>query len=565
MGNFMSNLNNKDEEPDFSSTDETEIEENYAMNESNDDVSNRNVDTDAINPHSNSAKGLEFDAISLHHVTEIEESLADYEKVSLIFLLSENVQDCLDAISIYEWAKKETKNNNTWRGKIIEALAIIQNYQIPKKYGFTKTQLEQEFFPLLYFTSKYINTFRKIVYCFCEKLTTEHEDCFLRNIENDMINNHFEFHRYIFMEMNFSYFLKIGYISQTNVQSLLKILKTMDNECLYDMLKMVHPKETLLEGYSYKETLNDQDINLNAFIENRSPELKFINNSSLFESNVSNSTQDNNQNSKENLAKISSNKSKDSEDIYDLTRKRIAFIIDQENFYTEPNPKYKDLLPENIETQKLHTRMGTSLDSGKLEETLNKRNFIVKSQRNLTHLKIISELEATVNEIDEKNCSCFLVSILSHGDEGVIYGCNSCHVEVSTIIEIMSDTKLNKIPKVLILQSCQGPNLQKSRRIDTNLEVDGPSLRGQPSMKIPDFLIFWATVPGFSAIRNKISGTWFIQSLCNHLEEADNREHFEEICTKIIRDVSNKKFQKDDDEYYMVPFKNTTLTKKLFL
>lgn len=49
--------------------------------------------------------------------------------------------------------------------------------------------------------------------------------------------------------------------------------------------------------------------------------------------------------------------------------------------------------------------------------------------------------------------------------------------------------------------------------------TDGPT-------KVPataDLLTFWATIPGYAAIRNVNKGSWFIQALCDEIEEGHSR------------------------------------------
>lgn len=54
---------------------------------------------------------------------------------------------------------------------------------------------------------------------------------------------------------------------------------------------------------------------------------------------------------------------------------------------------------------------------------------------------------------------------------------------------------------------------------EDDYETDGPSALP----KSLDRFMFLATVPGFSAVRSKIEGTWFIQELCKVLRENSNR------------------------------------------
>lgn len=49
--------------------------------------------------------------------------------------------------------------------------------------------------------------------------------------------------------------------------------------------------------------------------------------------------------------------------------------------------------------------------------------------------------------------------------------------------------------------------------MDGGLTTDGP----EAPLTTADLLVFWATVPGYSAIRDKNNGSWFIQSLCDSI------------------------------------------------
>ena len=47
-----------------------------------------------------------------------------------------------------------------------------------------------------------------------------------------------------------------------------------------------------------------------------------------------------------------------------------------------------------------------------------------------------------------------------------------------------------------------------------NIVMDGPSEVIPP---LADLFTFWATVPGYGAIRDMKTGSWFIQSLCEKI------------------------------------------------
>lgn len=191
-----------------------------------------------------------------------------------------------------------------------------------------------------------------------------------------------------------------------------------------------------------------------------------------------------------------------------------------------------------------------------------------------------------IEVISGDKINCATLTCLFFAD--IVYGVNTCKVRVSKIQEIMlkaNKTYLDNKPKVLILQSCQGNECQKcmnklnaifhclnlffsvdeSDEDDDYCTTDGNSGAKKKSPKTLDLLTFWATVPGYAAIRNKLSGTWFIQTLCNKMKDKWMDSHFYDICTATILEVSNKKWTQMNKECVMTPITHSTFTKSLFL
>lgn len=130
--------------------------------------------------------------------------------------------------------------------------------------------------------------------------------------------------------------------------------------------------------------------------------------------------------------------------------------------------------------------------------------------------------------MDHNNKDCFICCILSHGDEGIVYGTDGQKVSIFELTSYFTGSKCPSLagkPKVFFIQACQGDNYQKgvpvetdSKEEDTYLEMD---LSFQKSY-IPneaDFLLGMATVNNCVSYRNPMEGTWYIQSLCQSLRE----------------------------------------------
>nr|KAF6427235.1 caspase 3 [Rousettus aegyptiacus] len=68
-------------------------------------------------------------------------------------------------------------------------------------------------------------------------------------------------------------------------------------------------------------------------------------------------------------------------------------------------------------------RSGTDVDAGNLRETFTSLNYEVRIHNDLTREEIV-ELMCSVSKEDHSKRSSFICVLLSHGDEGVIFGTN---------------------------------------------------------------------------------------------------------------------------------------------
>ncbi|KAL1382257.1 hypothetical protein pipiens_013273 [Culex pipiens pipiens] len=213
----------------------------------------------------------------------------------------------------------------------------------------------------------------------------------------------------------------------------------------------------------------------------------------------------------------------------------IILIINQFKFYRDQNPELKDLLP----LRPLNDRRGTEVDKLAILNIFTAFGYQPLVVENIPHAEILVQVEHAVNAVKSTHCS-LVVCLLSHGQEGKIYGSNSIPVNVKSIERAMAAEKLTGKPKLLFVQACQGPDLQSAVEIPQKLEHDGPSSEKTASVFV-DFLVAWSTVPGFASVRHIEKGSWFIQELCVKLRELHQRDHIMDILTAVINDVSGKR------------------------
>ncbi|KAF5269246.1 hypothetical protein FQR65_LT02547 [Abscondita terminalis] len=500
-----------------------------------------NLTTDANTLPSPSTVTNQIYSFTIHQVAEIEDALDLMEKVSLVFLLYEQAELALQYVTqlingvplnvIVEWAQVAVKIRN-WHDKLVEALSIIQNFSIIIKLGYNKKEVCDRFLPMNSNTSLFIDLSRKKLYRIAETMTKNQIKMFLSHVQEDFKHKNLQYKAYPlpYIEIYLLYWESIGYIGPSNLTNLSKAFKVME---------MCDEADTL------------KDV-VNLTVDNKKLYGQFVNNETISTVSTASTQQ----------GHIRNNNYGDSRYFIDPKYPGICLIINQENFYTEPDPEWAHLLPkDNIE---LYNRDGTIFDCNKLKETFQMFGYTIVIKNDLTHQDLLEAVTETVNMVT--NHSSFIVCILSHGLEGMVYGVNSIPVEISKIRNIICSTNTKNLrtkPKVLILQSCQGNECQLDKSMEkdnVNLEMDGGS---RP--KTADVLLFWATGPGFSAIRDPARGSWFIQSLCLHIQQRAHEMHFEDICTLVKQEVIDKRWKTQKIIRAMVPNKESTLSRFFFL
>jgi hypothetical protein len=188
----------------------------------------------------------------------------------------------------------------------------------------------------------------------------------------------------------------------------------------------------------------------------------------------------------------------------------------------------KDFLP----SLELDSRQGTDKDASTLEYTFMNLGFDVKTLHNLTADNMRNILERYA-EFDHSDADCFCCILLSHGDEGLIYGTDDV-CELDKLIEPFKFSRsLAGKPKLFFIQACRGTNLMDG--------IDSDPFSVEYVQKVPvegDFLFAYSTISGHYSWRNSVNGSWFIQSLCKVLNEQGNDLDIMRILTAVNRRVA---------------------------
>lgn len=225
----------------------------------------------------------------------------------------------------------------------------------------------------------------------------------------------------------------------------------------------------------------------------------------------------------------------------------------------------------------------------------------LRSQINASVFFLFLWIYCLVSEMDHSDNDCLVVIVLSHG-ELVPYVDYSSGDESNTILshDLMSyvhshNTKyplqmiwsyftdegcpsLKDKPRLFLIQACQGSQTDPGIRLiskkgrtesdGTDISVDSTPLelkrreqsqqrmaqRGmsidetdgvpyepievKPILPQKDFLIAYASLPGYYSFRNTLNGAWFIQTMCKELDEREDDSDFLRILTLVNQTVA---------------------------
>uniref|UniRef100_UPI0037E7BDEE caspase-6-like n=1 Tax=Semicossyphus pulcher TaxID=241346 RepID=UPI0037E7BDEE len=213
-------------------------------------------------------------------------------------------------------------------------------------------------------------------------------------------------------------------------------------------------------------------------------------------------------------------------------------------------------------------RHGTDVDRDNLKTRLNQLNFEVKTYNNSERAEVL-DIITKAAAADHSDADCFLLVFLSHGDKDNV---STYDGEIS-IQEITAQFKEDKCrslvgkPKIFILQACRGgeyddpvtPCAVNDREQETEEEVVEASAFHAVHAG-PDSIMCYSVAEGYLSYRQHQKGSWFIQDLCELLQNGDSLE-FTKLLTKVNWKVS---MRSNDSGKKQVPCFASLLTKKLY-
>jgi len=183
-------------------------------------------------------------------------------------------------------------------------------------------------------------------------------------------------------------------------------------------------------------------------------------------------------------------------------------------------------------------RTGTDVDAENLYLRFKEFGFDVDVKRNLK-AKDIRDLFQGIARMDHSSYASFGCAILTHGEDGVVYGTNG-PIEIDQITKPFKGDRCKSLvgkPKVFFIQACRGTDLMDGTNVDPH-QHDANSDIAERLPVESDFLMAYSVVPGYFSWRNSIRGSWFIQALCECLDKYGRSMDLLRLMTRVNKKVA---------------------------
>ncbi|KAH8366599.1 hypothetical protein KR084_005956 [Drosophila pseudotakahashii] len=498
----------------------------------------------------------QLDTVDLDDLVYVERDLNFAQKVGLCFLLygddhshatyilqkllvmTRSDSDFPQSDLLQQYAKSRP---DTWRRHLVEALCIVGARQVLRRLGFRWQELRLHYLPHVGEVALHVHPLLKSLYRICEQLTLAQSGRLVldvgEKVARQQAGDPLRFYDPTYLEIFLLDWLTRGSIrlgdinaSGSDVQLLIEHLKFND---LQEQAKLLI------------DTINS---NAPEVAPPPSPSL------AIKRETQPDSPQASSRVSTGSAASLSSASSFRRRNALELSREKagIVLIINQQKFHRNVS----DDLKEYLSPKKLQNRAGTDVDKNRLTEVFSAMNYHVESSDDVDHLDMVQLIRSACDRSLLQDS--LVVCILSHGFEEAVYGANSIALRIADIENVLCsyETLYNK-PKLLIIQACQEEALKEGEKnrpfkIDVTTQSPGQHVNMVRAM---------STVNGFSALRHTHLGSWFIQSLCDAIDQHSASEHIADILTIVTNEVSKKRGKNDES---MVPKFNSSFRQHVY-
>lgn len=235
---------------------------------------------------------------------------------------------------------------------------------------------------------------------------------------------------------------------------------------------------------------------------------------------------------------------------------------------------------------KLEYREGSEQDVSKMKELFKGLQFDVQVYRNRTACQMTEDIE-TLSHKDHTQYDCCVLFFMSHGREGEIYGTDGEVIKIKDItarFTAKSCPTLAGKPKLFFVQACRGSKADVGYDViespaeasplpiqERNANEPQTDLNISQSRKIShiipddaDIYFAFASSPRFAALRNTLSGGWFVNQLYEVMMKYASQEDLMSMMVRVTGNVADINCQNSPQKYKQCPQQCSQLRKKLF-
>ncbi|XP_010901016.2 caspase-3 isoform X1 [Esox lucius] len=174
-------------------------------------------------------------------------------------------------------------------------------------------------------------------------------------------------------------------------------------------------------------------------------------------------------------------------------------------------------------------RSGTDVDAAHAMKLFTGLGYKIKFVNDQS-VKQIQDLLLKVSQEDHSQSASFVCVLLSHGEDGVLYGTDGI-VQLKKLTSLFKGdcckTLVGK-PKLFFIQACRGSEL------DGGIETDSVANDSQERIPVEaDFLYAYSTAPGYYSWRNTQNGSWFMQALFKMFQQYGKTLEVMQIMTRV--------------------------------
>nr|QLI42792.1 caspase-3-like protein [Onchidium reevesii] len=229
----------------------------------------------------------------------------------------------------------------------------------------------------------------------------------------------------------------------------------------------------------------------------------------------------------------------------------------------------KDFLPQTG----MGSRTGTDVDAESMHDLLNEMSFEKIIPKKNVSVKDMKELFWDVSKYDHSRSDCFVCVILTHGEEGYVYGTDG-KIPIDDLVYPFKGHNCKTLagkPKLFFIQACRGQELDGGVDVSDAIGEEEAMEEEVVIRRIPteaDFLMAYSVVPGYFAWRNSSRGSWFIQAIVSvfqaNWKTMDVLTMMTRVNKKVAYDFQSNASSQSMNRKKQIPCITSMLTKDVY-